>query len=213
MNKQPKLLSIIVVAFALAVMFALAGCGQQASSSSAAASSESASASAASTSAASTSATSASTTAASTSAASASTTAASTSATSASTNAAPAAVSTGAASAPASEPASDEVSYTITIDASDADKGVLYEASSTAKKGATVYDALVDTGLDLTVASSSGSTYVDGIDGVVASEVGPNAGWMFTVNGEMPSVGADALEIADGDQIEWTFTADFTKTQ
>ena len=30
MNKQSKLLSIIVVAFALALMFALAGCGQQA---------------------------------------------------------------------------------------------------------------------------------------------------------------------------------------
>ena len=173
MNKQTKLLSIIVVAFALALMFALAGCGQQASSSSAAASSKSASASAASTSAASTSATSAS----------------------------------------ATEPAADEVAFTMTIDASDADKGVLYEANSTAKKGATVYDALIDTGLDLTITSSSGSTYVDGIEGVVASEVGPNAGWMFTVNGEMPSVGADALEITDGDQIEWTFTSDFTKAQ
>ena len=208
MNKQSKLLSIIVVAFALALMFALAGCGQQASNSSAAASSESASASAASTSAASTSATSASATSAS--AAAASTTAASTSATSASTNAAPAAASTSAASAPATEPAADEVSYTITIDASDADKGLLFEGVGTAKKGATVYDVLIDTGLDLSVITSSGSTYVDGIADVVASEVGPNAGWLFTVNGESPNVGADAYQISDGDEIVWKFTSDFS---
>ena len=208
MNKQSKLLSIIVVAFALALMFALAGCGQQASSSSAAASSESASASAASTSAASTSATSASATSAS--AAAASTTAASTSTTSASANAAPAAASTSAASAPATEPAADEVSYTITIDASDADKGLLFEGIGTAKKGATVYDVLIDTELDLSVITSSGSTYVDGIADVVASEVGPNAGWLFTVNGESPNVGADAYQIADGDEIVWKFTSDFS---
>ena len=208
MNKQTKLLSIIVVAFALALMFALAGCGQQASNSSAAASSESASASAASTSAASTSAASASATSAS--AAAASTTAASTSATSASTNAAPAAASTSATSASATEPAADEVSYTITIDASDADKGLLFEGIGTAKKGATVYDVLIDTELDLSVITSSGSTYVDGIADVVASEVGPNAGWLFTVNGESPHVGADAYQISDGDEIVWKFTSDFS---
>ena len=156
MNKQSKLLSIIVAACAFALMFALAGCGQQASSS-AAASSASASAS----------------------------------------------------DASASAAAADEIAFTMKIDASDADKGVLYEASSTAKKGATVYDALIDTGLDLTVTTSSGTTYIDGIEGIVASEVGPNAGWLFTVNGESPNVGADAYQIADGDEIVWTFTSDF----
>ena len=138
---------------------------------------------------------------------------ASSSAAASSASASASAASASASASAASATAADEVAFTMTIDASDADKGVLYEANSTAKKGATVYDALIDTGLDLTITSSSGSTYVDGIEGVVASEVGPNAGWMFTVNGEMPSVGADALEIADGDQIEWTFTSDFTKAQ
>ena len=164
MNKNTKLLSIIVAAFAFALMFALAGCGSQASSS-AAASSASASASAA---------------------------------------------SASASASAASATAADEVAFTMTIDASDADKGVLYEASSTAKKGTTVYEALIDTGLDLSVITSSGSTYVDGIGDVVASEVGSNAGWMFTVNGESPNVGADAFEITEGDQIEWTFTSDFS---
>ena len=133
--------------------------------------------------------------------------AASTSAAAASTSASAAAASTSAASASAA--AADEVAFTMKIDATDADKGVLYEASSTAKKGATVYEALIDTGLDLTVTTSSGTTYIDGIEGIVASEVGPNAGWLFTVNGESPNVGADAYQIADGDEIVWTFTSDF----
>ncbi len=51
----------------------------------------------------------------------------------------------------------------------------------------------------------------DGIGGVVASETGSNAGWMFTVNGEMPSVGADGVQIADGDAIEWKFYKDYTQ--
>ena len=87
---------------------------------------------------------------------------------------------------------------------------MLFEGIGTAKKGATVYDVLIDTELDLSVITSSGSTYVDGIADVVASEVGPNAGWLFTVNGESPNVGADAYQIADGDEIVWKFTSDFS---
>jgi hypothetical protein len=31
--------------------------------------------------------------------------------------------------------------------------------------------------------------------------------WMYYVNGEMPSVGADAYELVDGDSVEWKYTA------
>ncbi|MBR2804096.1 MAG: DUF4430 domain-containing protein, partial [Eggerthellaceae bacterium] len=34
--------------------------------------------------------------------------------------------------------------------------------------------------------------------------------WLFTVNGESPNVGADAYQIADGDEIVWKFTSDFS---
>lgn len=178
MNRNSKLLSIFAAAFAFALVFALAGCGQQASSSAASASSASASASAASASAASTSA----------------------------------ATSTAASSASASSSAAaDAVTFVLKVDATDAGKGMLYDGGGTVEKGVTVYEALVDTGLDLSVISSSGSTYVDGIGGVVASETGSNAGWLFTVNGESPNVGADGVTIADGDEIVWTFTSDYTK--
>ena len=180
MHRNTKLLSILVAAFAFALMFAMAGCGQQASSSAASGSSASAAS-------------------ASASAASASTSAAASSA---------------ASSASASSAASsDEVTFVLKVDATDADKGMLYYGGGTVSKGVTVYEALVDTGLDLKVSSSSGTAYVDGINGVVASETGPNAGWLFTVNGQTPSVGADAVVINDGDEIIWKFTSDYTKAQ
>ena len=99
----------------------------------------------------------------------------------------------------------------MTVDATDAGKGMLYDGGGTVDKGVTVYEALVDTGLDLKVNSSSGSAYVDGIGDVVASETGSTAGWLFTVNGEVPSVGADQVVIADGDVIAWTFYTDASK--
>ena len=73
--------------------------------------------------------------------------------------------------------------------------------------------ALIDTGLKLKVDNSSGGVYVDGIDDVVASTTGPNAGWLFTVNGEAPNTDAGKVQIANGDVVVWTFATDYTKTR
>ena len=180
MNRNSKLLSILAVAFALALSMALAGCGQQASSSAASASASSASASAA---------------------ASESASAASASASSASASASSASASASSASA-----AANQVSYTLVIDATEADQGILFDEAGTAAKGTTVYQALVETELPLEVDSSS---YVSGIGNAIAND--GKAGWMFTVNGEMPCVGADKVEIADGDSIEWKYYKDASK--
>lgn len=106
-----------------------------------------------------------------------------------------------------------EVTYTLKVDATEANKGMLYDGEVSAKSGTTVYMALVDTGLNLKVNNSSGGVYVDGIEGVVASETSPNAGWLFTVNGETPNTDAGKVQIANDDVIVWSFTADYTKTQ
>lgn len=176
MNRNSKLLSILAVAFALALSMALSGCGQQASSSAASASASSASASAA---------------------ASESVSAASDSASSASAS---------ASSASSASAAANQVSYTLVIDATEADQGILFDEAGTAAKGTTVYQALVETELPLEVDSSS---FVSGIGNAIAND--GKAGWMFTVNGEMPSVGADKVEIADGDSIEWKYYKDASK--
>ena len=106
-----------------------------------------------------------------------------------------------------------EVTYTLKVDATAANKGMLYDGVVSAKPGTTVYAALIDTGLKLKVDNSSGGVYVDGIDDVVASTTSPNAGWLFTVNGEAPNMDAGKVQIANGDVVAWTFTTDYTKTQ
>jgi cytoskeletal protein RodZ len=182
MNRNSKLFSLLAVVFALALSVVLVGCGQQASSS-----------------------------AASSSASSASASSAAVSSSAASSSASSEASSAASASASASSAASDanEVTFTMKIDATEADKGMLYDGGGTVEKGTTVYQALVDTNLPLSVDASSGSAYVYGIGDVVVND--SKAGWMFTVNGEMPSLGADKVEIADGDVIEWKYYADATK--
>ncbi len=108
---------------------------------------------------------------------------------------------------------SQEVTYTLKVDATAANKGMLYDGVVTTKPGTTVYMALIDTGLKLKVDNSSGGVYVDGIDGVVASATSPNAGWLFSVNGETPNTDAGKVQISNGDTVVWTFTADYTKMQ
>lgn len=139
----------------------------------------------------------------------ASSSAASSAASSESASAAASDSASAASAASASSAAADEVAYSLVIDATDADLGILYDENSTAAKGTTVYQALIETGLPLEVDSSSGGAYVSGIGDAIAND--GKAGWLFTVNGEMPSVGADKVEIADGDAIEWKFYKDASK--
>lgn len=48
-------------------------------------------------------------------------------------------------------------------------------------------------------------------DGVTLAAMGngANSGWMFRVNGEMPSVGMNDCALSDGDAIEWFFVDDW----
>lgn len=123
------------------------------------------------------------------------------------------ATGSGEASSAAATSDDQEITYTLKVDATAADKGMLYDSVVSTKPGATVYSALIDTGLTLKVNDSSGGVYVDGIEDVVASQTSPNAGWLFTVNGEAPDTDASKVQIANGDVVAWTFTADYTKEQ
>ncbi len=51
--------------------------------------------------------------------------------------------------------------------------------------------------------------YVTGIGGLHAMDAGENSGWMFQVNGELASVGAQDYIIQDGDALVWFYTADY----
>lgn len=70
--------------------------------------------------------------------------------------------------------------------------------------GATVYDALVaigtKAGIDIGAQNSSYGVYVYGIGGINA---GGSAGWMYSVNGAVPMVGAASYVLTANDTIRW----------
>ncbi len=58
----------------------------------------------------------------------------------------------------------------------------------------------------LDVSGDGALAYVNGIAFLYEFDFGPLSGWTYRVNGEMPSVGAGAYTLADGDVIEWLYT-------
>ncbi|MCR4842091.1 MAG: DUF4430 domain-containing protein [Eubacterium sp.] len=50
------------------------------------------------------------------------------------------------------------------------------------------------------------TAYVEGIGGLYEFDCGSLSGWMFRVNGSFPNYGASAIEVSDGDRIEWLYT-------
>lgn len=100
------------------------------------------------------------------------------------------------------------ISVNLKVDATDYGSGILYDDDIAIEEGKTIYDALLASGLDLDVGSMSGTVYIDGIGGIVASKVASTSGWLFTVNGETSNVGVDAYTLKDGDKIVFTFYKD-----
>jgi|GEM_PF-5233542 len=52
--------------------------------------------------------------------------------------------------------------------------------------------------------------YVKGINGLYEKDNGPNSGWLYTVNGDSPSVSADTYELDGGEKIVFYYTDDYT---
>lgn len=48
--------------------------------------------------------------------------------------------------------------------------------------------------------------YVKSIDGQAEFDKGAKSGWMFSINGEFPEIGARSVEVEDGDYIRWLYT-------
>lgn len=74
------------------------------------------------------------------------------------------------------------------------------------KKGDTVLSitrrVLDSKGIDFRIRSG----YVVGIDGQNEFDKGPTSGWMFSVNGDFPSIGPGSVTVEDGDYIQWLYT-------
>lgn len=108
----------------------------------------------------------------------------------------------------------DGITVTVTIKA---DTGYwLRSKSVTVSEGSTVCDAFV-TALEGTGITQVGAEtgYIHSItkNGVTLAEFtqGPNSGWLYKVNGELPTVGVTSYSVHQGDSIVLYYTEDWTK--
>lgn len=122
-------------------------------------------------------------------------------------------VSSGASDAPGGgssgssqhQPSASVVSVTVSVSSSAAGGAVSGGSSPTFAYGATAYDALCATGLSVNAAASQYGVYVTAIGGLAEKEHGANSGWMYSVNGQVPSVSCSSYVLQDGDSVAWYY--------
>ena len=118
--------------------------------------------------------------------------------------------------APADEPVVNPVNLTMEffIGLEDAEndgfEGIL-PTSFIAEEGSTVLEAteLFCLSNDISITIDTDKSYVTEIDGLTEKDYAETTGWIFKVNGEIPSIPADQVIIAENDEIRWEFV-DFT---
>lgn len=50
------------------------------------------------------------------------------------------------------------------------------------------------------------SVYIEGIEHLYEFDVGPQSGWVYTVNGQNISTGCNLYHLQDGDTVAWNYT-------
>ncbi|MBM6675893.1 DUF4430 domain-containing protein [Olsenella uli] len=115
-----------------------------------------------------------------------------------------------AASGDATQEQQATIAVTVEIDAT-AGEGEKTSTEVDVPEGATAYDALVATGVDVNASDSEYGMYVQGIDGLAGGDFGDMSGWMFEVNGEMSDVSCSEATLADGDVVTWLYVTEFTE--
>ncbi len=108
-------------------------------------------------------------------------------------------------SSSSSTTAAMQVSISISSDA--AGSPVSYDSTVSLAQGATVYDALVATGVSFNANTTAYGKYVSSIGGLVEKEVSSTSGWVYSVNGAEPSASCSSYVLHDGDRVSWDYTA------
>lgn len=100
---------------------------------------------------------------------------------------------------PAAE--SNEITVRVTIDGS-LGGGSTQSYTLSLQSGATAYDALVATGVQVNARPTGYGTYVAAIDGVAENA---GSGWVYAVNGTEPNTTCSNYVLSDGDTMTWTY--------
>lgn len=87
---------------------------------------------------------------------------------------------------------------------------ILPETEIAIAEGDTVYTVLMEAAKRHRILIDHSGTaemaYISGIASICELDFGDLSGWVYTVNGVQPSLGASACRLADGDRIEWSYT-------
>lgn len=73
------------------------------------------------------------------------------------------------------------------------------------KKGDTAYDVLLKTKLSYKKKGFGPFIYVSSINGLAEKKHGPLSGWMYSVNGKAPNVGANAYKLKAKQSVKWYY--------
>jgi len=89
---------------------------------------------------------------------------------------------------------------------------ILDTAEFKLSEGETVYDILLDAAKEYSISveheGGSDIIYISGINYLYENDYGDLSGWVYKVNGVLPSVGCGGYKLKDGDVIEWCYTLD-----
>jgi len=105
---------------------------------------------------------------------------------------------------PVEEPAPTTVTASVSV--VDHQGTALYEKTQKQlNAGATAYDILLQTGLEVDAVSGQYGMYVSSIAGLKEQTEGGLRYWMYEVNGESPAVGASSYVLQEGDEVCWKY--------
>ena len=105
-------------------------------------------------------------------------------------------------------PSGDIESDGITLVVVGVDGEIIFSESLDWHDGDTALSILLDQpALDVETTGSTGNRYVKSINGLAEFDYGPTSGWTYRVDGDAPSVAADAYELSEGQTVEWVYTA------
>ena len=91
---------------------------------------------------------------------------------------------------------------------------ILDSVTVTCKKNETVLSALKRICKERNIAVESDfSGYVRGIAQLYEKDCGANSGWMYSVNGVFPGVGAGGYRLKEGDSVVWRYTCEYGDTE
>ncbi len=94
------------------------------------------------------------------------------------------------------------------------ENGVIFSGTVAVEEGDSAYDILSritrEKGIPMEFSSSPafGSKYIEGINSLRELDCGPNSGWVYFINGEMPGVGCDKTSVKPGDDVRFCYTLD-----